>query len=85
MFLEQHRPGHNDRERVVEFMGDAGQQRAERSKFFALIQRFALSHQLFGGALLFGDVTSDGQDMRFALILHRDPVHFEFQGGAVPA
>ena len=85
LFLEQYRPGHNDRKRIVEFMGDPGQQRTERGKFFTLVQRFALSRQLFRGALLFRNVASDGQYMRPSLILHRDPVNFEFQCGAVLA
>ena len=52
LFLEQYRPGHDDGKRIVELMGDTGQQRTERGKLFALIQRFALSRQLFRGALL---------------------------------
>ena len=66
-------------------MRNAGQQRTERGKFFALIQRFTLSCQLCRGALLFGDVASDGQHMRFALILHRDAMYLQFQCGAILA
>ena len=85
MLLEQHRPRHDDRKRIVELMGNAGEQRAERGKFFALIQRFPLSRQLFRGALLLGDVASDGQHVRLSLILHRDAVHFELERGPILA
>ena len=64
LLLEQHRARHDDRQRIVELVRDAGEQRTERGELFALVQRFALSRQLFGRALLFGDVAGDGQHMR---------------------
>ncbi len=85
LFLEHDRPGHDHGKRVVELVGDAGQERAERGQFFALIGRFALAGQLLRRALFLRDVASDGQHVRLALILHRDPVHLELQCGAVLA
>ena len=38
LFLEQYRPRHHHGKRVVKLVGNTGQQRTERGKFFALIQ-----------------------------------------------
>ena len=79
LLLEQHRPRDDDRQRIVELVRDAGQQRAERGELLALVQRFALPRQLLRRALLLGDVAGDGQHVRLALVLHRDAVHLELQ------
>ena len=52
------------RKGVVQFVGHTGQQRAERGELLALVQQFALPHQLFRGTLLLGDVASDGEHVR---------------------
>ena len=52
LLLEHHRPRHDDRERVVELVRDAGEERAERGQLLALVQRFALPRELLRRALL---------------------------------
>ena len=47
LFLEQYCSGHYDGKGIVELMRNAGQQRTQGSKLFTLMQRFALSGQLF--------------------------------------
>ena len=85
LFLEHHGTGHDNGKWIVEFVSDARQQGTQRGELFALVQGLALARQLPGGALLFRDVTCDGQHVRFPLVLHRDPVHFEFQCRAILA
>ena len=85
LFFEQYGARHDHGKRIVELVGDAGQERTERSELFSLIQRFALPREFFRGALLFGDVASDGQNVALSLILHRNPMDLELQRGAILA
>ena len=60
--LGEHRraPDH-DRERIVELVGDARQQRAEGADLVGLMQRLALPGDLLLGPLHLGDVDEDHQ------------------------
>src|SRR5262249_16225863 len=61
LLLEQHRASNDDGQRIVELVRHAGEQRAERRELLALVQRFALPLELFGGALFPSDVAGDRQ------------------------
>ena len=57
--LEQHRTRHHHRQRVVQLVRDAGQQRAERRELLALERQLALARQLRLRALALSDVGGD--------------------------
>ena len=48
LLLEQHGARDDDRQRIVELVRNAGQQRAECGELLALVQGLALPRQLFG-------------------------------------
>ena len=73
LVLEHDRPAHHDRQRVVQLMRHAGQQRAERSQALTQVRRLALAPDLGLRLLAFGNVAADRLDLDQLSLLVEDP------------
>ena len=62
LLLEQHGTRDDDRQRIVELVRHAGQQRSERGQLLALVERLALPREFVRGALPLGDVARQRED-----------------------